>query len=77
MLSNFAKNFKAKVISPDSYTDIFKIYAGGYMQGDTLPPFLFVTVLDYALFNAINRFEEKLGLTINKRQSRRVCRVLV
>ena len=65
------QNLKAKVISPDGDTDIFKIYAG-VMQGDTLAPFLFVTVLDYALRNAINGFEEELGLTINKRQSRRV-----
>ena len=52
-------------------TGIFKIYAA-VMQGDTLAPFLFVTVLDYTLRNAINRFEEELGLTLNKRQSRRV-----
>ena len=65
------QNLKAKVISPDSDTDIFMIYAG-VMQGDTLAPFLFVTVLYYALRNAINGFEEELGLTLNKRQSRRV-----
>ena len=35
-------------------------------------PFFFVTVLDYALHNAINGFKEELGLTLNKRQSRRV-----
>ena len=42
------------------------------MQGDTLSPFHFVTVLDYALPNAINRFNEELGPTLNKRQRRRV-----
>ena len=45
------QNLKAKVISPDSHSDIFKIYAR-VMQGDALAPFLFVTVLDYALRNA-------------------------
>ena len=47
------QNLKANVISPDSDTDIFKIYAG-MMQGGTLAPFLFVTFLEYALRNAIN-----------------------
>ena len=65
------QNLTAKVISPDGDTDIFKIHAG-VMQGDTLAPFLFVTVLDFALRRAINGKEEELGLTINKRQSRRL-----
>jgi len=38
---------KAKVISPDGVTDVFDITAG-VLQGDTLAPFLFVIVLDYA-----------------------------
>ena len=42
------------------------------MQGDTLAPFLFVTVLDYALRKAICGRENELGLTINERRSRRV-----
>ena len=42
------------------------------MQGDTLAPFLFVTVLDFALRRAIKGKEEELGLTIKKRQSSRV-----
>ena len=45
------QNLKAKVISPDSHSDIFKIYAR-VIQDDALAPFLFVTVLDYALRNA-------------------------
>ena len=65
------QNLKAKAISPDDDKDILKIYAG-VMQGNTLAPFLFVTVLGYALRNVITSFEEELGLTINKRQSRRV-----
>ena len=39
------QNLSAKVVSLDGDTDIFKIHAG-VMQGDTLVPFLFVTVLD-------------------------------
>ena len=42
------------------------------MQSDTLAPFLFVTVLDYALRKAICGRENELGLTINERRSRRV-----
>ena len=65
------QNLKAKVVSPDGDTDMFKIHAG-VMQGDTLAPFLFVTVLDYALRNAIGGRENELGLTINERRSKRV-----
>ena len=65
------QNLKAKVVSPDGDTDMFKIHAG-VMQGDTLAPFLFVTVLDYALRKAICGRENELGLTINERRSRRV-----
>ena len=42
------------------------------MQGDTLAPFLFVIVLDYALRQAIAGKEEDYGLTIDRRRSRRV-----
>ena len=46
-------NLRAKVTSPDGDTDYFQIFAG-VMQGDTLAPFLFVIVLDYALRKAID-----------------------
>ena len=42
------------------------------MQGDTLAPFLFVVVLDYALRRAIQGREEELGFTLHPRRSRRV-----
>ena len=42
----------AKAVSPDGDTEYFDILAG-VMQGDTLAPFLFVIVLDYALRKAI------------------------
>ena len=64
-------NTKAKVMSPDGETDVFEIMMG-VLQGDTLAPFLFVIVLDYALRKAINGREEELGFTMIPRRSRRV-----
>ena len=61
-------NLKAKIKSPDGETDYFKIYAG-VMQGDTLAPFLFIIVLDYAMKKAIDGRE--LGFTLNHRRSNR------
>lgn len=61
----------AKVLSPDGETDIFEIKAG-VLQGDTLAPFLFIIVLDYALRSAIEGREEELGFTLVPRKSRRV-----
>ena len=68
---NAIRDMKAKVKSPDGVTDYFQIFAG-VMQGDTLAPFLFVIVLDYAVRQAIEGKEEKLGFTLHQRQSRRV-----
>lgn len=62
---------KAKVISPDGETKLFDILAG-VLQGDTLAPYLFVIVLDYALKVAIDGKEEKLGFQLVRRQSRRI-----
>ena len=61
---------KAKVISPDGITEDFEITAG-VLQGDTLAPYLFIIVLDYALRNAINGKEAELGLQISRKRSRR------
>ena len=44
-------NTSAKVPSPDGETDTFSILAG-VLQGDTLAPYLFIIVLDYALRRA-------------------------
>ena len=41
------------------------------MQGDTLSPFLFVIVLDYALRKAINGREVELGLNLTERRDGR------
>ena len=50
-------NTKAKVVSPDGETELFDITAG-VLQGDTLAPFLFVIVLDYAMRKATDGKEE-------------------
>ena len=42
------KNTMVKVISPNGETELFEILAG-VLQGDTLAPYLFVIVLDFAL----------------------------
>ena len=40
------------------------------LQGDTLAPFLFITVFDYALRKATN-YHKELGFTVNTERSRR------
>ena len=63
-------NTRAKVITPDGETDWFEILAG-VLQGDTLAPFLFAIVIDYAMRQALEGKEEELGLIIERRRSRR------
>ena len=47
------------------------------LQGDTLAPYIFVIMLDYALRQVINGREEELGFQLNRRQSRRKGPLLV
>ena len=61
---------RAKVVSPDGETDLFEITAG-VLQGDTLAPFLFIMVLDYAMRKAIDGCELELGLTLIETRGRR------
>ena len=64
-------NTKARVMTPDGETEQFDITAG-VLQGDTLAPFLFIIVLDYAMRKAMaDGKEEELGFTIKPRRSRR------
>ena len=63
-------NTRAKFVSPGGETELFDITAG-VLQGDTLAPFLFIIVLDYALRKATNGKEEDLGFTITPRKSSR------
>ena len=62
---------KAKVLSPDGETEYFSITAG-VLQGDTLAPYLFIIVIDYALRKALKGKEEELGFQLKRRQSSRV-----
>ena len=64
------ENFKARVISPDGETELFEILAG-VLQGDTLAPYLFIIILDYAMREALKGREEELGFTLQQRLSRR------
>ena len=61
----------AKVISPDGETELFEILAG-VLQGDTLAPYLFVIVLDFALRMAIEGEKEELEFHLDRRRSRRI-----
>ena len=73
-IGNMYNKTMAKVISPDGETELFEILPGvlQHVQGDTLAPYLFVIVLDYALRMAIEGKEEDLGFQLSKRRSRRV-----
>ena len=51
------KSKKAKVCSPDSYTDFFDIVAG-VLQGDTLAPYMAIFWQDYVLRLSINLNKE-------------------
>ena len=70
------ENTKARVITPDGETAFFDIVAG-VLQGDTLAPYLFAIVLDYALRKAIAGREEDLGFQLHRRRSRRTPAVVV
>ena len=64
------QNTKAQVLTPDGETEQFDITAG-VMQGDTLAPFLFIIVLNYALRGTLNGYEEQVGFTISPRRLKR------
>lgn len=75
-ISKLYENTRAKVLTPDGETDLFEIVAG-VLQGDTLAPFLFAIVLDYAMRQAIGDREHELGFEIERRRSRRHPPVVV
>ena len=56
-------NTRAKIYSPYGLSEEFYIVAG-VLQWDTLSPYLFIIVLDYALRIAINGRAEELGFSI-------------
>ena len=69
-ISGGYKNTRARVLTPDGQTEEFQIHSG-VLQGDTLAPYIFVIMLDYALRQAINGREEEIGFQLHRRQSRR------
>ncbi len=70
------RNTRARVLTPDGPTEEFQIHSG-VLQGNTLAPYLFVIMLDYALRQAIDGREEELGFQLVRRQSRRKGPVIV
>jgi hypothetical protein len=70
------KNTRARVLTPDGLTEEFQIHSG-VLQGDTLAPYIFVIMLNYALRQAINGREDELGFQMHQRQSRRKGPVVV
>jgi hypothetical protein len=61
--------------SNDGEIELFDISAG-VLQGDTLAPFLFIIVLDYAMRKALaNGKEEELVFTTTPKRSRRYPKV--
>ena len=70
MISITYENTESKVLTPIGETNSFQINSG-LLQGDTLAPFLFIIVLDYAMRSAIQGREEELGLELKPKKSRR------
>ena len=64
------ENSSAQVLTPDGETSFFDILSGIF-QGDTLAPFLFIIVLDYALKEAFKISNTDCGIVIEPRKSRR------
>ena len=62
----------SKVVTPDGETDSINILIG-VLQGDTLAPYLFAIVLDFALRKAIDGNEENLGFHLLRRRSKRIA----
>ena len=57
---------RVSVTSPDGDTVLFKLLAG-ILQGDTLAPYRFIIVLDYALRTALDG-KEDLSFTLKPRR---------
>ncbi|XP_038077255.1 uncharacterized protein LOC119745105 [Patiria miniata] len=68
--TQYANTLAKKVATPDGETDWFDTTAG-VLQGDTLAPFLFIIVLDYALGRTIDGRETDLRFTVTPRRSKR------
>jgi len=69
-INKLYENTRASVLTPDGETDLFSIVAG-VLQGDTLAPYLFAIVLDYAMRQAVGGKENELGFELERRKSSR------
>ena len=65
----FYENSAAQVITPDGETSFVDILTGIF-QGDTLAPFLFIIVLDYALKQAF-KISDECGIIVEQRRGSR------
>ena len=61
---------KAKVLLPDGEAEFFEILAG-VLQGDTLVPYIFTIMTDYAMRQAIGNDALELGFKLDSKRSRR------
>ena len=61
---------KAKVLSPDGETEFFEILAG-VLQGDTLAPYIFTIMIDYAMRQAIGNDALDLGFKLGWRRHKK------
>ena len=61
---------KTKVLSPDGETDIFEVLAG-VLQGDTLAPYIFAIMIDYAMRQATGNDALELEFKLDRKRSRR------
>ena len=64
-IKDMYSNIQAKVVSPDGKTKPCKV-TSVVLQGNSLAPYLFVIVLDYALWKAMQGREEDLGFCLKK-----------
>ena len=69
-INKLYENTRASVLTPDGETELFSIVAG-VLQGDTLAPYLFAIVLDYAMRQAVGGKENELGFELERRKSSR------
>ena len=67
---------KANVLSPDGETEFFKVLPG-VLEGDTLAPYIFKIMIDYAMRQAIGNNDLELGFKLDRKRSRRHTPILI
>ena len=61
---------KTKVLLPDGETEFFEVLAG-VLQGDTLAPYIFAIMIDYAMRPATGNDDLELEFKLDRKRSRR------